>query len=145
MLLVDQNWANSGPICNQFKTKAMFSCNFEKLRPQSIFQHCASKPSRQGSCTKKVHCCRNFPATSCQMLVESYKSEDKKMKEIFLGAFSRLFSSLFYTLKTLPSRRFLRTQKEGEFMTLEHKRIEAGDNWLEKRMITSLAAFHYNS
>ena len=75
------------------------------------------------------------------MLVESYKSEDKKMKEIFLGA----FSSLFYTLKTLPSRRFLRTQKEGEFMTLEHKRIEAGDNWLEKRMITSLAAFHYNS
>ena len=123
----------------------MFSCNFEKLRPQSIFQHCASKHSRQGSCTKKVHCCRNFPATSCQMLVETYKSEDKKMKEIFLGAFSRLFSSLFYTLKTLPSRRFLRTQKEGEFMTLEHKRIEAGDNWLEKRMITSLAAFHYNS
>ena len=76
------------------------------------------------------------------MLVK--KSEDKKMKEIFLGAFSRLFQALesFLPLKKPFPRRFFKDAEAAaagsEFTTLEHKRIEAGDNWLEKRMITSL-------
>ena len=66
------------------------------------------------------------------------------MKEIFLGAFSRLFQALeshFYPLKPFPRRFFKDAEAASagsEFTTLEHKRIEAGDNWLEKRMITFL-------
>ena len=65
------------------------------------------------------------------------------MKEIFLGAFSRLFQALeshFYPLKPFPRRFFKDAEAAAgsEFTTLEHKRIEAGDNWLEKWMITSL-------
>ena len=77
----------------------------------------------------------------------SNASKEKRRQENernILRSLFKAFSSLresFLPLKTLPSS-FLKDAEEAaagsEFTTLEHKRIEAGDNWLEKRMITSL-------